>query len=52
MVSGVIIGEECLILAPKTKMLGKMVCFGCNRVCKKNRTEYFYPYLATVIEKI
>ena len=23
-----------------------------NRVCKKNRTEYFYPYLATVSEKI
>ena len=29
MVSGVIFGVEYLILARKTKMLGKMVFFGC-----------------------
>ena len=29
MVSGVIFGVEFLILATKTKMLGKLVFFGC-----------------------
>ena len=32
-VSGVIFGVEYLILATKTKMLGKMVFFGCKCGC-------------------